>query len=298
MKIYLNLIFALLLTITIYTTYGQCGKLELDIRPVTSCSYPNGMVIALVNGDKSTYELEWEDLQTNSPIPTTFFKFAHSLKAGDYKVTATSKSNSRCKLVKQFFVPGNLKFNTQNCTSEILTLESIKIYQTIEGGLRWEETGNIGEAIIYRIIDPRYSKVWTTVPKPRSTGNDVEFKSSLNYEFATTSDFGPGNMPNISAPIKAEFIMENTNRLANNSLNSGISISPQPASDFINMKIGADLEISSLEILNLSGQVLMEQEVMNYENLRISVKDLESGLYFVKIQSNSGSLVKKVAIKR
>jgi hypothetical protein len=72
-----------------------------------------------------------------------------------------------------------------------------------------------------------------------------------------------------------------------------ISIYPNPTSDNINI---SSQQINKVEIYNISSQKVFEQ-TYNSNFITISTDNLKSGVYFVKIITESGSGTKKVIIK-
>ncbi len=86
------------------------------------------------------------------------------------------------------------------------------------------------------------------------------------------------------------------------SLNSAVpkaefSISPNPATEFINITTEKDL-IKSIELINISGQLLRYWSDINTSNYRLDVNGLGKGMYLVKLKLEDGSLgVKRVVVQ-
>ena len=78
---------------------------------------------------------------------------------------------------------------------------------------------------------------------------------------------------------------------------SDVAIIPNPASDSLSVSINNSL-ISSITILDLKGSVIInESNISNSEKI-IPIHTLNSGIYIVKIKSESGhSIIKKIVIK-
>lgn len=79
------------------------------------------------------------------------------------------------------------------------------------------------------------------------------------------------------------------------------SVSPIPANNILNISFDYDLsEIASLEIVNVLGQVVLV-ESMNLNNGKnkntISVADLTSGFYFLKINTSKGVSTSNIMVK-
>jgi hypothetical protein len=85
--------------------------------------------------------------------------------------------------------------------------------------------------------------------------------------------------------------ISNTANLNENDLNGLISIFPNPSSDFITISLP---ENNSFEILisDVNGKLI--QEISTYKNSEmISVSNLESGIYMISFQSESGKTIKR-----
>lgn len=70
-----------------------------------------------------------------------------------------------------------------------------------------------------------------------------------------------------------------------------LTISPNPAHDFIKIQSGeSDIDITNISIMNASGETIRNQS----SEYLIDVSELASGVYFIHIQTTSGSMVEKV----
>ncbi len=73
------------------------------------------------------------------------------------------------------------------------------------------------------------------------------------------------------------------------------SVYPNPAQDFITIK--SRNTISSIEVFTLSGQKLLHEKTTSNNTTIIDVKSFNSGLYLLKINSETKSYTKKLVIK-
>ncbi len=79
------------------------------------------------------------------------------------------------------------------------------------------------------------------------------------------------------------------------SYRSVFEISPNPASDFIEVPLSENFQFSEsfhVEIMNLYGQGVLSVEAIHELSLRIDVSELPSGMYFVRIGDRVGKFVK------
>lgn len=76
-----------------------------------------------------------------------------------------------------------------------------------------------------------------------------------------------------------------------------IKIYPNPASSFVNIKSGENIKISLVELYDIQGRLQLKVTEMNGN--QAGIRELEQGLYFLKIELESGnSVFKKLLIKR
>lgn len=71
-----------------------------------------------------------------------------------------------------------------------------------------------------------------------------------------------------------------------------ISISPNPASDFLNVKIESLEDALTIQIINMTGQIVMQKNLSNGNesyNQQLNISSLKPGLYYV-IKSGNASV--------
>jgi len=82
----------------------------------------------------------------------------------------------------------------------------------------------------------------------------------------------------------ADIVITNINEDFANSL----SLYPNPANSFVN--ISSEFEINNIKVTNNLGQVVLEQNAKS-NNVNLNVENLESGIYFININSNDKNTV-------
>jgi hypothetical protein len=75
-----------------------------------------------------------------------------------------------------------------------------------------------------------------------------------------------------------------------------IMVYPNPASDHLNLITPPGIDLISIEILDVQGKVLLNEEVTN-DNLSLDVSCFPKGLYFVRILTCKGIEVEKLVIQ-
>jgi len=78
-------------------------------------------------------------------------------------------------------------------------------------------------------------------------------------------------------------------------INNSTNIYPNPANNFLNI-VSLKSGISSVEIYNLNGQLVLKKEINNNQQT-INIRSLESGIYIVDILSENTSVKRKLIIE-
>jgi Carbohydrate family 9 binding domain-like/Secretion system C-terminal sorting domain len=76
---------------------------------------------------------------------------------------------------------------------------------------------------------------------------------------------------------------------------TGLKVYPVPASDFVN--VSAASPILSVAVIDISGKLLIEKDNLNVNNYQVDLSGLNSGMYFLKINSGSATVVSKLLKK-
>jgi hypothetical protein len=84
-------------------------------------------------------------------------------------------------------------------------------------------------------------------------------------------------------------------------LSNNIYISQNPSNEEINIHYNSDFIIDQIELLNLKGESLLilnksfiQTQKENY--ISLNTNNISNGIYFIKVKSNGGELIKKVII--
>jgi hypothetical protein len=71
-------------------------------------------------------------------------------------------------------------------------------------------------------------------------------------------------------------------------------IFPNPASDRVTVK--SPVEITTIHVLNNSGQLVMDLQVNAAEH-QLDVSQLESGIYYIRLETNEGQILQKIVVE-
>jgi Secretion system C-terminal sorting domain len=205
---------------------------------------------------------------------------------------------------------------------EGISIPSSKVGDYVHYMIRFQNDGTASaqNIVVKDIIDSSKFDIATLIPETASHAyytrinntNTVEFIfQNINLPFATGTNQGYvafkiktkptlvlGNTFSNSANIYFDYnfpIVTNTTTTSIVALfnqdfefSNYFSVSPNPAQDFLNINSKEGIEISSLSIFNVLGQVV--QVVPNAKDMKtINVSQLKTGNYFIKINSDKGT---------
>jgi len=124
-----------------------------------------------------------------------------------------------------------------------------------------------------------------------------------NIEIVSIENAQPGNYQIIvshkgliSTPTQNySLIFTGNNVVLNNPIfdENSFVLYPNPANDFIGINLGT-VEADSYDLIDIQGRVIISNSLVGKTNDTISLSGLQSGVYFVKINSGTNSITKKV----
>ncbi|WP_395062994.1 T9SS type A sorting domain-containing protein [Flavobacterium sp.] len=79
----------------------------------------------------------------------------------------------------------------------------------------------------------------------------------------------------------------------NDVISSKFSTFPNPVKDIINLRNAQATSVSNITVTDINGRIIKNLEVDNLSEVQINVSELNAGIYFMNITSDSGKAVKK-----
>ncbi len=76
--------------------------------------------------------------------------------------------------------------------------------------------------------------------------------------------------------------------------NNYLNVYPTPAKDFVNIQAGCNVNL--VKIVNMIGQVVYEKQY-DAKNIKINTSNLQSGVYFLQMETAQGKVSKKFVIE-
>lgn len=75
---------------------------------------------------------------------------------------------------------------------------------------------------------------------------------------------------------------------------SDITISPNPATNIVNIVSDKNIGINAISMTDLNGRVVLSKSYEKVSSLEMNINNFSSGVYLMKILSDQGSIIKKV----
>lgn len=120
--------------------------------------------------------------------------------------------------------------------------------------------------------------------------NDPSYLSSSSCGLTAPGTFASIGFPDehiILNLIGDSFLNTNTFDL------SKISVFPNPAQDVLNLELPSNIELNSATLYDLTGR----DTGVNINNKTMNISDLSSGVYLLKVETNGGTLSRKIIKK-
>jgi hypothetical protein len=94
-----------------------------------------------------------------------------------------------------------------------------------------------------------------------------------------------------------DFSVTSASASVDSALAGSFSVYPNPATDVLNISNSINAEINAITITDLNGRTVKQITANGSVDSQINISDLNAGVYFVNINSNEGSLTKKIVKK-
>jgi hypothetical protein len=248
------------------------------------------------------------NLQWQSPYGGSEYETAYSLgttndggyivagntNSTDGQVTGKTSSNYSLWVVKLTgtmscsCVAPSTGFTTTGITANTATLN----WSTIPCALGYE--------VLYA---PLASTTWDTLQVPTNTGSATltKLKANINYDWKVATRCT--SQPNTYSAFSLLQTFKTTKRTVADLSDRptepvlDIVISPNPAHSILNLSLKAEQGNKTLEVLNMTGQVVIKKVIFTtneiYNSYQLDISSLSAGVYCVYLSSANGIISKK-----
>ncbi|MBU2928366.1 T9SS type A sorting domain-containing protein, partial [Winogradskyella psychrotolerans] len=129
-----------------------------------------------------------------------------------------------------------------------------------------------------------------TVSPTETTDYTVTVFNSLDFDEAT-----------VRVEVDLDCAIDSIQPIDEDEVELNFDVYPNPASDFVNVKITGTLNVSDINIYDVTGKLVKHSKITN-ENFsyttttQIGIRSLQSGVYFVKLIDKNRAITKKLLI--
>ncbi len=176
-------------------------------------------------------------------------------------------------------------------------------YVTIEGstdGQNWTK--------MVTPYDARFNAGWLSKYNSSSNPDKTNF---VSHTFKTTDFFNDGEVILIRFGLFSDQaatgwgwiiddlqIQKDALSLEDNFLSTQFKVYPNPVVDeVLYLESTTDSKIISVELYNLSGQVLLNKKFAKVEKAKLSIPNFAKGQYFIKVETDKGAFSKKIMVE-
>ena len=149
--------------------------------------------------------------------------------------------------------------------------------------LAWDNANVDGWNVQWRVGTGTWSSAHTTANSYTITG----LTGLTTYEIQVQADCGNNNLSDWSASITAQ----TTNVGIENFTENNVTLFPNPAKEYVDIRIDGDVNVTNMEIFDVYGKLINTVNVIDNPT-RINVNGLANGMYFVRVTTDKGAVTK------
>ncbi len=125
------------------------------------------------------------------------------------------------------------------------------------------------------------------------TGLPVATSCRVAFRYTVPTSGGPTGLNSDQIGVD-QFSIDRPVASTEDFFTSNFSIHPNPAKEVLNVTSKNGVAIEAIQVLDINGRVVNQINISNSENVQINVSNLNSGVYFVKVQSELGVGTSKI----
>jgi hypothetical protein len=155
--------------------------------------------------------------------------------------------------------------------------------------IAWDANANVSSwNIRYRVVNG----TWNTATATTNSYTISGLEGLTNYEIQIQANCGNGNLSAWSASVTAQ----TTNVGIVNHLENSVTLFPNPAKEYVDVRIDDDVNVTLMEVYDVYGKLIRNVNVIDNPT-RINVSSLANGMYFVRVTTDAG-MVTKTFVKK
>lgn len=185
---------------------------------------------------------------------------------------------------------------------------SVRVVDHLNDKLDWTTLKPMDASDDYRVEltnENHVEFIFENIDLPFQSADEEESHGYISYKIKPKEDIAVGdviegnaaiyfdyNQPIITNTVSTE-IVKNLS-VATAELSQDIQLYPNPTSGIVNLSVTKGMEISKVEVYDISGKRLQVQK----NTKRINLENFSAGIYFVKIVDAEGAKTTKKVIKK
>ena len=176
--------------------------------------------------------------------------------------------------------------------------DAFYVQYSTDNGDSWNILGNATDNNWYNsdfVQSQCIGSQWTgTNTNMQTYSHDLTFLSGENqvmFRFVLASD----DLVTQEGVVLDDLNITGVSGINEEALQKNIAIFPNPAKNLINIRWN-NLSVDKIEIYNITGQKIIEKNILNDKNIQINLNHLNKGLYIVKFIAKKHILSKKLLI--
>jgi len=157
--------------------------------------------------------------------------------------------------------------------------------------IAWDANPNVSSwNIQYRQV----GGTWASATSNTNSYVIIGLTGLTNYEIQVQANCGGGNVSDWSASVTAQ----TTNVGIENWLSNSVSLYPNPAKEYVDIRVDGDLNVKTMEVYDVYGKLINTVGVCDTPvQTRINVSNLANGMYFVRVTTEEGVVTKQFVKK-
>lgn len=163
-----------------------------------------------------------------------------------------------------------------------------------EGLLQVGGYSDFGALEYFELEDGASEEVGTTCSETYTLSTPIVFTSSSTYTIWVANGYYPEEVNSgtwTGAITLGDLSLQNLS--TNDFSATKLLVYPNPSKDIVNISNSLNTVVNTIEIADLNGRIVKSQNI-NANNGQVSISDLSSGVYMMKITSDKGTATKKI----
>lgn len=277
------------------------GELTIQAIFTDSTSVPDSVTVIVNTADPTmgttdpvpgTYTFAIGEQSVLTAVPNTGYDFLYWIETMTFAgetFTDTIYTQTVTREFSQLFANWAFEITAYFEPAQVLPCETptgvhVTSIDAESISLAWDANDNVESwNVRYRV---QGTEAWTTEVAYVSTHTINSLTPLTTYEMQVQADCGAGNVSDWTASV-----VETTVGI-NNYLESNVNLYPNPAKEYVDVRIDGDMNVTAMEVYDVFGKLINTVSVIENPT-RINVSNLANGMYFVRVTTEQGVVTKR-----